>query len=98
MTLSGVCAHSRLCLEWVGGNYQIRWQGVIYTFITLNVLLRSQLWVSVVLQEAGEKGKEGECTRRNGSVKTWLGAPFRIPLGSFPGPETDHRFENMISI
>lgn len=54
----------------MGGNYNARRQGVIHAFITLNVLLRSQLWVSGVLQEAGEKGKEGAHTWSNGSVKT----------------------------
>lgn len=73
MTLSGVCPRFRLS-PWggqrVGGNYNARRQGVIHAFITLNVLLRSQLWVSGVLQEAGEKGKEGAHAWSSGSVKT----------------------------
>lgn len=46
---------------------------MIHAFITLNVLLRSQLWVSVVLQEAGEKGKEEHACGTMGLLKPGLG-------------------------
>lgn len=65
----------------MGGNYNTRCQGVIHTFIALNVLLRSQLWVSAVLQEAGEKGKEGARTRHDGSVGL-LKPGLEVPSGS----------------